>query len=152
MVNNGSLHYDHDRDGTHTMIGGCEVKFRNFDHDTYIAIRYENDVLTGTVKLYIMSIKVMNFNDPRGQPTVTAGSNYCFSALGVCASNHTPAPVPTFQKMSQCENLAKQNNFQVRIISLLAGLWVWPSGSLMAHMSCNLLLFINVYSQSWSPE
>ena len=39
MINNGSLHYDHDRDGTHTMIGGCEVKFRNFQHDTYLLIR-----------------------------------------------------------------------------------------------------------------
>ena len=47
MINNGSLQYDHDRDGTHTMIGGCEVKFRNYEHDTWIAIRYENDVLTG---------------------------------------------------------------------------------------------------------
>jgi len=46
MINNGSLHYDHDRDGTHTMIGGCEVKFRNFQHDTYLLIRYENDELT----------------------------------------------------------------------------------------------------------
>ncbi len=47
MVNNGSTHYDHDRDGTHTTIGGCEVKFRNFNHDTYLTIRYENDKLTG---------------------------------------------------------------------------------------------------------
>jgi len=46
MVNNGSQSYDHDRDGTHTMIGGCEVKFRNMKHETYIAIRYENDKLT----------------------------------------------------------------------------------------------------------
>merc|ERR1712226_423560 len=46
MINNGSVTYDHDRDGTHTMIGGCEVKFRNFDHDTFISIRYENDELT----------------------------------------------------------------------------------------------------------
>eukprot|EP00096_Caligus_rogercresseyi_P004868 TRINITY_DN1946_c0_g1_i1.p1 TRINITY_DN1946_c0_g1~~TRINITY_DN1946_c0_g1_i1.p1 ORF type:complete len:331 (+),score=73.94 TRINITY_DN1946_c0_g1_i1:143-1135(+) len=46
MINNGSLHYDHDRDGTHTMIGGCEVKFRNKDYETRIAIKYENDVLT----------------------------------------------------------------------------------------------------------
>jgi len=46
MVNNGTLKYDHDRDGTHTMVGGCEVKFRNVDYDTYLAIRYENDVLT----------------------------------------------------------------------------------------------------------
>lgn len=46
MINNGSLHYDHDRDGTHTQIAGCEAKFRNLDHDTHISIRYEGDVLT----------------------------------------------------------------------------------------------------------
>ena len=25
MVNNGSLHYDHDRDGTHSQVSGCTV-------------------------------------------------------------------------------------------------------------------------------
>lgn len=47
MVNNGTLMYDHDRDGTHTQLAGCEAKFRNVDYDTLISIRYENDVLTG---------------------------------------------------------------------------------------------------------
>ena len=28
------------RDGTHTMLGGCEVKFRNMQHETWIAIRW----------------------------------------------------------------------------------------------------------------
>ncbi|XP_063980277.1 vesicular integral-membrane protein VIP36 [Diachasmimorpha longicaudata] len=46
MVNNGSLHYDHDRDGTHTQLAGCEAKFRNLDHDTHIAMRYEGDTLS----------------------------------------------------------------------------------------------------------
>lgn len=46
MVNNGSLHYDHDRDGTHTQLAGCAAKFRNVDYDTHIAIRYERDTLT----------------------------------------------------------------------------------------------------------
>ncbi|XP_023220156.1 vesicular integral-membrane protein VIP36-like [Centruroides sculpturatus] len=46
MVNNGTLQYDHDRDGTHTEIAGCEAKFRGSDHDTHISIRYERDVLT----------------------------------------------------------------------------------------------------------
>ena len=46
MVNNGSISYDHDRDGKRTMLGGCEVKFRNKQHETWIAIRYENDKLT----------------------------------------------------------------------------------------------------------
>ena len=27
MVNNGSLHYDHDKDGTHTELAGCEANF-----------------------------------------------------------------------------------------------------------------------------
>ncbi|CAG0897087.1 unnamed protein product [Cyprideis torosa] len=46
MVNNGSLSYDHDRDGTHTQLAGCSSKFRNANSDTYFAVRYEKDVLT----------------------------------------------------------------------------------------------------------
>src|SRR6218665_1757765 len=46
MVNNASIGYDHDRDGTHTSISGCESKFRGVDHDTYLSIRYYNDTLT----------------------------------------------------------------------------------------------------------
>ena len=46
MVNNSTLHYDHDRDGTHTQIAGCEANFRGIEHDTYVAIRYENNILT----------------------------------------------------------------------------------------------------------
>ena len=45
MVNNGSLHYDHDRDGTHTELAGCESQFRNKDVDTFVAIRYEGTTL-----------------------------------------------------------------------------------------------------------
>ncbi|CAG9862366.1 unnamed protein product [Phyllotreta striolata] len=51
MVNNGSLSYDHDRDGTHTQLAGCEAKFRNFDHDTHISVKYERDVLTVSTDL-----------------------------------------------------------------------------------------------------
>uniref|UniRef100_U5ER85 Putative vesicular mannose-binding lectin n=1 Tax=Corethrella appendiculata TaxID=1370023 RepID=U5ER85_9DIPT len=46
MINNGTLSYDHDRDGTHTQLAGCEAKFRNVDFNTQIKIRYENDVLS----------------------------------------------------------------------------------------------------------
>ena len=62
MINNGSMHYDHDRDGTHTMIGGCEVKFRNFAHDTYLSIRYENDVLTGIIYFFELKIAFCIFS------------------------------------------------------------------------------------------
>ena len=46
MINNGSLEYDHDKDGSMTSIGGCEVKFRNLNHETWLAVRYEDDRLT----------------------------------------------------------------------------------------------------------
>jgi lectin, mannose-binding 2 len=50
MVNNGSAHYDHDNDGTHSQLGGehtgCEAKFRNKDYDTQILIRYVGDTLS----------------------------------------------------------------------------------------------------------
>ena len=45
MINNGSLHYDHDTDGTHTQIAGCEAQFRNKNYDTHMAIRYEDNTL-----------------------------------------------------------------------------------------------------------
>jgi len=45
MVSNGSFHYDHDRDGTHTALDGCEAKFRQAKHETFIAIRYERNRL-----------------------------------------------------------------------------------------------------------
>lgn len=45
MVNNGSLTYDHDRDGTLTQIAGCEAKFRNVEHDTHLSIQYLNNKL-----------------------------------------------------------------------------------------------------------
>ena len=51
MINNGSLSYDVDKDGSNTMIGGCEVKFRNLNHETWMAVRYEDDRLTVSVDL-----------------------------------------------------------------------------------------------------
>jgi hypothetical protein len=55
MVNNGSLHYDHDRDGTHTQLAGCEAQLRNKDHDIYVAIRYHN---------YKLTVKAAYFDSP----------------------------------------------------------------------------------------
>lgn len=46
MINNGSLSYDHDRDGTLTQVAGCEAKFRNVDYETHISIKYLNEKLT----------------------------------------------------------------------------------------------------------
>lgn len=45
MVNNGTLHYDHDRDGTHSQISGCHCEFRAQQHSTYAIISYMDGVL-----------------------------------------------------------------------------------------------------------
>ncbi|CAI8033158.1 Vesicular integral-membrane protein VIP36 [Geodia barretti] len=46
MINNGSMHYDHDRDGTHSQVAGCTVLFRNSPHDTFVAVTYIDRTLT----------------------------------------------------------------------------------------------------------
>ncbi|KAI9575724.1 hypothetical protein GQX74_012538 [Glossina fuscipes] len=37
---------DRDRNGTNTQLAGCEVRFRNYSFDTYISIRYKNNILS----------------------------------------------------------------------------------------------------------
>ena len=54
MVNNGSFHYDHDRDGTHTALDGCEAKFREAQHETFFAIRYERNRLMVCHQLFYL--------------------------------------------------------------------------------------------------
>ncbi|CAM4685262.1 unnamed protein product [Lepidochelys olivacea] len=46
MVNNGSLTYDHDRDGRPTELGGCTATVRNLNHDTFLVVRYVKRRLT----------------------------------------------------------------------------------------------------------
>ncbi|KAF6029239.1 hypothetical protein EB796_012451 [Bugula neritina] len=46
MINNGTLAYDHDRDGTHTELAGCSVTARNVNHETFIAVRYLDNKLS----------------------------------------------------------------------------------------------------------
>ena len=61
--------------------------------------------------------------DPRGRPTVMADSDHCF-----CTSSFRTFPsVPTFQN---------KTNIKRKHCSLLTRLWVWPSGSLMTHLTC----------------
>lgn len=52
MVNNGSLSYDHDADGTHTELSGCEAQFRNKDYDTFISIRYHENTLKVSINIF----------------------------------------------------------------------------------------------------
>lgn len=44
MINDGSKHYDHDKDGTLTELAGCSSNFRNNDY-SMATIRYANNQL-----------------------------------------------------------------------------------------------------------
>uniref|UniRef100_UPI00358E3652 vesicular integral-membrane protein VIP36-like n=1 Tax=Myxine glutinosa TaxID=7769 RepID=UPI00358E3652 len=46
MVNNGTLHYNHERDGRRTSLGGCPIAIRNVKHDTFISIKYAMQQVT----------------------------------------------------------------------------------------------------------
>lgn len=46
MVNNGSMSYDHSKDGRWSELSGCTADFRNRDHDTFLAVRYSRGRLT----------------------------------------------------------------------------------------------------------
>ncbi|XP_018425228.1 PREDICTED: vesicular integral-membrane protein VIP36 [Nanorana parkeri] len=46
MVNNGSLQYDHTKDGRTAELSGCTADLRNANHDTFLAIRYSRGRLT----------------------------------------------------------------------------------------------------------
>uniref|UniRef100_A0A671YRK0 Lectin, mannose-binding 2-like a n=1 Tax=Sparus aurata TaxID=8175 RepID=A0A671YRK0_SPAAU len=46
MVGNGSISYDHERDGRPTELGGCNAMVRNLKHDTFLFIRYIRRRLT----------------------------------------------------------------------------------------------------------
>ncbi|XP_056888184.1 VIP36-like protein [Takifugu flavidus] len=45
MLGNGTLTYDHDRDGRATELGGCTALVRNSIYDTFLLIRYSRNRL-----------------------------------------------------------------------------------------------------------
>lgn len=46
MINDGTLHYDHDRDGTHTQAAGCHFPFRHKTDHAFVKLRYVDNTLT----------------------------------------------------------------------------------------------------------
>ena len=81
----------------------------------------ENLMLTLTSCSFTAPLLLSKFADPRGRPTVTAGSDNCFCT---CRPFLRPSvrSSPLFQS---------KTNFKRKQCSLVARLWVWPSGSLM---------------------
>jgi mannose-binding lectin 2 len=111
MINNGSIHYDHDRDGTHSQVSGCHAKFRNSNEDTYVAISYINRQL----------IVMTNF-DGSGTWTpcflvnnVDLPTGYYFgftAATGDLADNHDIVSVKVYDVEQSHDNNVKDKEAQ----------------------------------------
>jgi len=102
MVNNGTLHYDHDRDGTHTIIAGCESPFRGRDTDTLVAIRYQNDRLTISTDIEGKN----TWKECFSAADVHLPTHYYFgfsAATGDLSDNHDIISVHTYQLESSDE-------------------------------------------------
>jgi len=96
VINNGSLHYDHDNDGVNVTIAGCEAIFRGRNTDTSVAIRYENNRLT-------VSTDIDGTNSWRecfSIDNILLPTHYYFgfsAATGELSDNHDIISVRTYQ-------------------------------------------------------
>ena len=119
MINNGSLKYDHDRDGTHTELAGCEARFRGAEHETYLLIRYENDVLT--VKTDIEGRN--EWKDCFSVQGIQLPTGYFFgasAATGELSDNHDLISVKTFELEVPTESVAQDRSHIVPSASFFA--------------------------------
>ena len=66
MLGNGTLSYDHERDGRPTEIGGCTAMVRNVNHDTFLLIRYIRSRLTVGHRCYDATTGATARTLPRG--------------------------------------------------------------------------------------
>lgn len=100
MINNGSLHYDHDKDGTNTELAGCEAPFRNKDYDTFVAVRYQNYKLTVSTDIENKNVWKECFTSNN----VKLPTNYYFgfsAATGELSDNHDIVSVKVYQLDSE---------------------------------------------------
>ncbi|MGH0165617.1 UNVERIFIED_CONTAM: hypothetical protein FKN15_049256 [Acipenser sinensis] len=98
MINNGSLVYDHGKDGRPTELGGCSAEVRNKDHDTYLAVRYSKGRLTVMIDVEDRSEWKECF-DVSG---VRLPTGYLFgssAATGDLADNHDILSMKVYQLM-----------------------------------------------------
>ncbi|XP_032808403.1 vesicular integral-membrane protein VIP36-like isoform X1 [Petromyzon marinus] len=87
MVNNGSLRYEHEKDGSSTEVAGCAAALRNVNHDTFLSVRYSAQRLTIKVDVDDKG----EWRDCVDVPGVRLPTGYYFgasSATGDLSDNH----------------------------------------------------------------
>ncbi|XP_020345954.2 VIP36-like protein isoform X2 [Oncorhynchus kisutch] len=96
MVGNGTLAYEHDRDGQSTELGGCTALMRNIPHDTFLLIRYTKNRLT----IQIDVDGKQQWRDCLDLPGVRLPQGYFFGASSVTgdlSDNHDLISMKLYQ-------------------------------------------------------
>ncbi|XP_019907691.1 lectin, mannose-binding 2-like b isoform X1 [Esox lucius] len=96
MVGNGTLAYEHDRDGQSTELGGCNALVRNIPHDTFLLVRYSKNRLT----IQIDVEGKQEWQDCLDLPGVRLPQGYFFgasSATGDLSDNHDLVSMKLYQ-------------------------------------------------------
>ncbi|CAL8406392.1 unnamed protein product [Arctogadus glacialis] len=96
MVGNGSVGYDHERDGRPTELGGCNAMVRNLKHDTFLFIRYIRRRLTVMIDIDGQH----EWRDCLDVPGVKLPKGYYFGAssiTGDLSDNHDVLSLKLYQ-------------------------------------------------------
>ncbi|KAJ8286553.1 hypothetical protein GJAV_G00040500 [Gymnothorax javanicus] len=96
MVGNGTLGYDHERDGRPTELGGCTAMVRNLKHDTFLFIRYVRRRLTIMIDIEGQH----DWRDCLDIPGVKLPQGYYFGAsaiTGDLSDNHDMISLKLYQ-------------------------------------------------------
>ncbi|XP_038590273.1 lectin, mannose-binding 2-like a isoform X1 [Micropterus salmoides] len=96
MVGNGSISYDHERDGRPTELGSCNAMVRNLKHDTFLFIRYVRRRLTVMIDIEGQH----EWRDCLDLPGVRLPQGYYFGATAITgdlSDNHDIISLKLYQ-------------------------------------------------------
>ncbi|KNC79014.1 hypothetical protein, variant [Sphaeroforma arctica JP610] len=111
MMNDGSKSYDHDADGTHTEMAGCQANFRAKKHPTRARLSYLDHTLSLDLDYLGRNEYQRCFSEPQVQ--IPTGYHIGFSAVtGALHDNHDILSVIT--KIISVTNPPRQDDIADR--------------------------------------
>ncbi|XP_062844665.1 lectin, mannose-binding 2-like a [Trichomycterus rosablanca] len=117
MVGNGTIGYDHERDGRLTELGGCSAMVRNLKHDTFLFIRYVRRRLTVMIDIDGQH----EWRDCLDIPGVRLPQGYYFGAsaiTGDLSDNHDVISLKLYQLTILRSKLEEEDEEEVTIPSV----------------------------------
>ncbi|KTG04685.1 hypothetical protein cypCar_00000565 [Cyprinus carpio] len=141
MVGNGSVAYDHDRDGRSTDLGGCAAHVRNVEYDTFLLIRYMKNTLTVMTDIE----GKQEWKDCLDIPGVRLPQGYYFgasSATGDLSDNHDLISFKLYELT--VERSPEEEEEQQEITLPSVDYRVDPNGNTVVTITLHLFFFHNI--------